>query len=447
MDFPHKRAKNDAMTRKKTSPIRMNVFSLLLLLGGLAVPLKSQTIVTATDKKKDQKDRDNLPRNYLTVTTKAGDNVVKLLQRYELQEYECNADQFFKINKLSVEVNVKPGVKYKLPIVVFTYDGKSIRSTTGLKDWQAAKRVEQYNKNALQNGLRKDDFLVSKKLWAPWHELACTDDLGEGTEDYRPAGAGKKGRPVPAETGIGKDNRTFPIFGAHYAQTPLLSQRLKGRIFYLISGHAGPDPGAQGKRAGNTLCEDEYAYDVTLRLLRLLISHGATAYMIVRDPDDGIRDGLYLRCDRDEVVWGGGVIPVPQRERLQQRTDMINDFTERNLKAGFKDQTLIEIHVDSRSHDKETDVFFYYRPESEPSRQLALKIQKTFLQKYKNKQANRNYKGTVTDRYLFTLTETTVQKAVYIELANIQNDWDQQRLVLKNNRQALANWMFEAIGK
>jgi N-acetylmuramoyl-L-alanine amidase len=280
----------------------------------------------------------------------------------------------------------------------------------------------------------------------PWHELACTDDQA-GTEDYRPAGAGKKGRPVPAEPTTGKDNRTFPIFGAHYAQTPLLSQRLKGRIFYLVSGHAGPDPGAQGKRAGNTLCEDEYAYDVTLRLLRLLVSHGATAYMIVRDPDDGIRDGLYLRCDRDEVVWGGAVIPVPQRERLQQRTDLINDFTDRNLKAGFKDQTLIEIHVDSRSHDKETDVFFYYRPESEPSRQLALKIQKTFLQKYKNKQANRNYQGTVTDRYLFTLTETTVQKAVYIELANIQNDWDQQRLVLKNNRQALANWIFEALGK
>jgi N-acetylmuramoyl-L-alanine amidase len=34
---------------------------------------------------------------------------------------------------------------------------------------------------------------------------------------------------------------------------------------------------------------------------------------------------------------------------------------------------------------------------------------------------------------------------VYIELANIQNDWDQQRLVLKNNRQAIANWICHAL--
>ncbi|MFZ4477301.1 MAG: N-acetylmuramoyl-L-alanine amidase, partial [Saprospiraceae bacterium] len=32
-----------------------------------------------------------------------------------------------------------------------------------------------------------------------------------------------------------------------------------------------------------------------------------------------------------------------------------------------------------------------------------------------------------------------------IELGNIKNDWDQQRLVLKNNRQAIANWLLESL--
>ncbi|MBK7872679.1 MAG: N-acetylmuramoyl-L-alanine amidase [Saprospiraceae bacterium] len=85
----------------------------------------------------------------------------------------------------------------------------------------------------------------------------------------------------------------------------MISNKLKGKIFYLSSGHGGPDPGATTRRAGRTICEDEYAYDVALRLCRLLVSHGATAYMIVRDPNDGIRSEELLKCDQDEIVWGG----------------------------------------------------------------------------------------------------------------------------------------------
>jgi N-acetylmuramoyl-L-alanine amidase len=53
--------------------------------------------------------------------------------------------------------------------------------------------------------------------------------------------------------------------------------------------------------------------------------------------------------------------------------------------------------------------------------------------------------GSVTPRYLFTLQETVCRQAVYIELGNIRNDWDQQRLVIKNNRQAVANWLYQAL--
>ena len=213
----------------------------------------------------------------------------------------------------------------------------------------------------------------------------------------------------------------------------------------MISGHGGPDVGAQGTRSGNVLCEDEYAYDVTLRLLRLLLSHGATAYMIVRDRNDGIREQAYLKCDKDEEVWGELEIPYPQRERLLQRTDLINVLTEKHLKAGVTDQTVVEIHVDSRSQDTKTDLFFYYRPDSEPSKALATKLHQTFLEKYTRLRAQRGYNGTVSSRNLLTLKETNTRKAVYIEMANIQNDWDQQRLVIPNNRQAVANWIFQGL--
>ena len=380
---------------------------------------------------------------YLNVPAKSGERAEDLLKSYGLHEYQCNFEQFFEINNLKANAKLKVGTSYKLPVEVVTYNGKSIRTTLKISDWKVAKRIETYNKFALSEGLRTDNFIETKRLWVPWHELNCPEK-SEAVETVTATSAKVTAKNLVGEIPL-KGSRNFPIFGKKYQNTPLISQKLKGRVFYVVSGHGGPDPGAQGKRAGHTLCEDEYAYDVSLRLLRLLLSHGAAAYMIVRDPNDGIRDTEYLYCDKDEKVWGNLAVPRDQKARLQQRCDIINEFTEKNAKAGAIDQTFVEIHVDSRTRDTKTDVFFYYRPESEPSRKLALRVHQTFLQKYMKKRSQRGYNGTVTPRNLYMLKETTTPKAVYIELGNIRNDWDQQRLVLKNNRQALANWIGEAL--
>lgn len=393
--------------------------------------------------KKKQSTPVESPETFLLVTPKPGENVVELLQRYELYDYPCNISQFFKINKLKEDYRLKQGATYELPIFVVEYNGKSIRTTLEIDDWKVAKRIETYNKNAQMRGIRSDNFVVSKKMWVPWHMINCPDQGEESVAVV--VGPRKPAEGPTAEPSAGKGQRVFPIFGKKYEKTPLLSRKLKGRVFYIVSGHGGPDVGAQGKRAGHVLCEDEYAYDVSLRLLRLLISHSATAYMIVRDPNDGIRDEDFLACDKDEVVLGDKVIPLPQRERLQQRTDLINELTEKNMKAGLDNQTLIEIHVDSRSSDDKTDIFFYFRPESDPSKELAMRFYRKFEQKYQSTRGSRGYSGTVTPRYLFTLRETNTPRAVYIELGNIRNDWDQQRLVLKNNRQAVANWLLESL--
>jgi N-acetylmuramoyl-L-alanine amidase len=392
---------------------------------------------------------------YVTAVTKTGEDVAALLSRYSLFDYACNVKQFFKINNLREGTRIKATTMYKLPIEVVAYNGKSIRTTLSIPDWQTAKRIEVFNRNALEGGLRNDNFIETKRLWVPWHELNCPDDAKKKTAaaaaSLNADDKGKKKmieRPMPAglgEKGFGKDSRNFSIFGKGYQYTPLISNKLKGKVYYLVSGHGGPDSGAQGKRSGHTICEDEYAYDVTLRLLRLLISHGATAYMIVRDPNDGIRDDAILRCDEDEFVWGKHAIPREQKSRLQQRTDLINELYEQNLKHGLTDQSFVEIHVDSRTRDTKIDVFFYYRPGDDESKLLANKMHNTFRQKYLKKRAQRGYGGTVTPRNLFMLKETKVPKSAYVELANIRNDWDQQRLVVKSNRQALANWLCESL--
>ncbi len=391
----------------------------------------------------------NWKENYLLASAQPGDNVVDFLTRYGLADYDCNINVFCKINNLLERATLKTTGLYKLPICVVHYNGKSIRTTLGIGDWKTAKRIETYNNYAQKEGLRQGNFIDNKKLWVPLHEINCPDEAvvvsppaNQKQEKEKPSAAivGRFG-----EDYLTKGSRFYTIFGKKYAKTPLIDQRLNGKVFYLISGHGGPDVGAQGTRAGNTLCEDEYAYDVTLRLLRLLLSHGATAYMIVRDPNDGIRDGAYLDCDKDEEVWGKRVIPLLQRDRLLQRTDLINQLTEKHLRSGVTDQTIVEIHVDSRSQDTKTDVFFYFRPDSEPSKKLALKLHQTFQQKYQLLRGQRGYSGNVSARNLLTLKETSARKAVYIEMANIQNSWDQQRLVVQNNRQAVANWLFQGL--
>ena len=64
--------------------------------------------------------------------------------------------------------------------------------------------------------------------------------------------------------------------------------------------------------------------------------------------------------------------------------------------------------------------------------------------KYKKHQPGRGFRGTVSDRNLYVLRHT-LPAAVFLELGNIQNKRDQQRLVQENNRQALARWIAEGI--
>jgi N-acetylmuramoyl-L-alanine amidase len=393
--------------------------------------------------------------NFLEIKPWPKADAPALLERYGLYDFECNMTQFLKINNLREEYKLKPNRLYKLPISVYVYNGKNIRTSVGIEDFKTALKIDKYNKEMQRLGVRSDDFKVSKLLWVPWHLQHCTTP---GAPEKVPTNAIKsdiKEEPEPLnldldaliEKDAGKDSRVFPVFGKKYEKTPLLSRRLSGQVFYVVSGHGGPDVGAQGKRAGKTLCEDEYAYDVSLRLLRLLVSHGATAYMIVRDPNDGIRDTPFLACDKDESVWGNLTIPKSQKARLSQRSELINGLTERHQKVKAKKQTFIEIHVDSRSQLQRTDVFFYYRPDSEQSMQLAERLHRLFMEKYRRSQGGRLYGGTVTPRALHMLRETIVPRAVYVELGNIRNAWDQQRLVLPNNRQALANWLFLGISQ
>lgn len=230
--------------------------------------------------------------------------------------------------------------------------------------------------------------------------------------------------------------RKNSLFGKKYENYTVSSNRLKGACFFLSSGHGGPDPGAIGKVDGRSLHEDEYAYDITLRLARRLMEEGATVHIIIQDAKDGIRDDRYLANSNRETCMGKP-IPLNQKARLKQRTDKINSLS-KSAKEKYK--RAVFIHLDSRSKKHQLDVFFYHAKNSADGKRLANTMKDTFRDHYKKHQPNRGFTGTVTTRNLYVLDNAS-PVGIFAELGNIQNTFDQRRFLDPDNRQALANWM------
>lgn len=226
------------------------------------------------------------------------------------------------------------------------------------------------------------------------------------------------------------------LFGGKYDDCPVVSDKLKGATFYLVSGHGGPDCGAIGMADGHEIHEDEYAYDIMLRLARNLMMEGATVHIIIQDKKDGIRDGKYLANNRRETCMGKE-IPLNQKMRLQQRCDAINRLSARSKSAY---QRAVFIHLDSRSAKQQMDVFFYHAVKSAAGEQLGNTMSRTFREQYKRYQPGRGFTGTVSARNLFVLANSK-PVGLFVELGNIRNSFDQRRFLLSSNRQALANWM------
>lgn len=229
-----------------------------------------------------------------------------------------------------------------------------------------------------------------------------------------------------------------PLFGKQYAKYPIESNELDGASFYLVSGHGGPDPGAIGKHEGRELHEDEYAYDIVLRLARCLLMKGATVHIIIQDAQDGIRNSRFLANSKQETCMGNR-IPLNQVERLRQRCNQINKIY-RHDKASYR--RALFVHLDSRSKRQQTDVFFYHSETSTKGKHLASTLRETFDKKYDKHQPSRGFSGTLSARGLYVLQHTQ-PASVFVELGNIQNKRDQQRFMIEDNRQALANWICE----
>lgn len=243
---------------------------------------------------------------------------------------------------------------------------------------------------------------------------------------------------------VSSKSLNVPLFGKRYEKVDVKTSDLHNQVFYIVPGHGGPDPGAIAKNVDGqyTICEDEYAYDVSLRLAKNLMENGAIVYIIVEDENDGIRDEMYLDCDQDETNMGGHKIPINQKKRLKQGISKVNKLYKKYKKQGYAKQWMLSLHIDAQSEANRQDVFFYYQSESAASKKKAIDIQNVFEEKYQVYRKTREYNGTVSARPLYVVRNSDPEP-VFIELANIHNPEDRKRILFPKNRQLLADWITE----
>ena len=361
-------------------------------------------------------------QEYIKIKAEKGDGIYSVLRQNGLPPNEY-LNLFIELNKtkLGKENTLIIGRVYRLPIKAKL--DSVIQNDLPVKEIVTAKKVDEIKDNEITLPATDVTEIVPKKKKVNEKKV---NEIVLRIADIR--------KIVPTKN-------VYEIYGKNYSEITMKNNDLFGTVYYLMSGHGGPDPGAVSFLGGHQLCEDEYAYDVTLRLAHNLTECGATVYMIIRDPNDGIRDEAFLIPDKDEVCYPDQVIPLSQLARLQQSSTAVNKLAAEN-KGKF--QRLVVIHVDSRSKNENIDVFFYHNIGSKPGENLANILKETIGKRYAKYQPSRGYTGSISERNLYVI-KNSLPTSVFIELGNINHIRDQQRLLVAANRQAVSNWLKDGL--
>ena len=79
-----------------------------------------------------------------------------LLVKYKLNDYNCNKEQFLKLNHLKrITDPLERNKEYTLPIWLYVFNGHSIRSSVNSQDLLLAQTLQTYNATLLHDGVRK----------------------------------------------------------------------------------------------------------------------------------------------------------------------------------------------------------------------------------------------------------------------------------------------------
>jgi LysM repeat protein len=206
-------------------------------------------------------------------------------------------------------------------------------------------------------------------------------EIGNGPYyGYSPRAQRQSGRnyleesPARPLTNYRRARRLFEAFERKVESMGRLSQKLEGWHIVLDPGHGGIDPGTitrtvDGRGDAVYIVEDEYVYDITLRIYVLLKLHGAEVTLTLLSPNHLIRHSdpptRTFVHQRDEVYNsealnrrnGDKQWPIGGQRGLDARIRIVRDAF-RNIPSHRR--IFLSIHADNSPNTPNVPLVLYY---------------------------------------------------------------------------------------
>lgn len=220
---------------------------------------------------------------------------------------------------------------------------------------------------------------------------------------------------------------------------------LHGWVVVLDAGHGGIDPGASGIFQGMRIVEDEYVFDVALRVRRMIRARGGLAIMTTTD-NVGERNWEPFRVFPDmrteRFVTDGSIVKA-RTAGLRKRLRLGNQIKGKYPKHR---QAWVSIHFDVRGRGLDDGVRII-APDTE------LRIAKSLERSFGNAKRLRDDDPMVESgdrdhgiRRLFILSgENRIKEKVLIELGNFKNEADVWRIRNHVVREAYARAITDSL--
>ncbi|MGL4524206.1 MAG: LysM peptidoglycan-binding domain-containing protein [Spirochaetia bacterium] len=161
------------------------------------------------------------------------------------------------------------------------------------------------------------------------------------------------------------------VFNHEILAMPILGRELEGYAIMIDPGHGGQDPGAVVRintdKKAQYLVEDEFNYDISLRLYRLLKRHGAHVALSIISPNNLIREESELQFFENEKneVYNDPHInfrPIGGRTGIAERVKIGKEFFG---STPAEKRLWISIHHDSSPHSPKGLVAVHNRATTE----------------------------------------------------------------------------------